>query len=147
MQIEKDVIRKNSTRIDYNYIVGYQVMIRNKAAYKYETPFKDLYEIFQMWTNGTVTLWMGAVTTRINIHRIKPYNNIDVEWLSPLQENINIHVKSTYIHVTNKYMLLHIYIYTYIYNKVKSERFFIMGSFLFHTKNNSFHDIVIYLVQ
>ena len=45
-QIEKDVIREKSTRIDYNYIVGYQVTIRNKSAYKYETHFKRLYEIF-----------------------------------------------------------------------------------------------------
>ena len=47
-QIEKDVIREESTRIDYNYIVGDQVTIRNKSAYKNETHFKRLYGIFKI---------------------------------------------------------------------------------------------------
>ena len=34
-QIYKDVIRKSSTIIDYNYRVGYQVMIRKHAVLKY----------------------------------------------------------------------------------------------------------------
>ena len=50
-QIEKDVIHKKSTIIDYNYIVVDNFMIRRKTLFKYETPFKGLYEIFQMWKN------------------------------------------------------------------------------------------------
>ena len=33
-QIDKDVIRKNSSIIDYDYRFEYQVMMRNKPAYK-----------------------------------------------------------------------------------------------------------------
>ena len=51
-------------------------MIRNHTAYKYETTFKRLYEIFQTWKNVTLTLQIGAITTRINIIRIKPYHKI-----------------------------------------------------------------------
>ena len=54
-------------------------MARNKSAYKYETLFKGLYGIVQMWTNSTITLQTVAVTTGINIRNIKPYNNTDVE--------------------------------------------------------------------
>ena len=74
-QIEKDVMYENSTRIDYDYRVGDQAMIGNTSAYKDETPFKGLHEIIQTWTNRTATLRTGAVTTKSNICRIKPYNN------------------------------------------------------------------------
>ena len=51
-------------------------MIRKHSDFKYETPFKFPYEIFQTWTNGTIILQTGAVTNRINIPRIKPYYNL-----------------------------------------------------------------------
>ena len=63
LQIEKYIIHKNSTRIDYNYRVGYKVMPKNKTSYKYETPFRGLYEMVQTWKNRRVTLQMGSVTT------------------------------------------------------------------------------------
>ena len=56
MQLEKGLIHKNSTRIDYDYRVGDKVMVRRNKAYKYKTPFQGPYEIVQMWTNGTITL-------------------------------------------------------------------------------------------
>ena len=55
-QIEKYFIRKNSTIIDHNYIVGDRVMIRKYADFQYETSFKGPFEIFQTWTNRSVTL-------------------------------------------------------------------------------------------
>ena len=54
-------------------------MVRRNQAYKYETQFKVLYEIVQIWTNGTVTIRSGAVTARINIRRIKPYHNPNLD--------------------------------------------------------------------
>ena len=71
MKINKDIIRENTTRIDYNYRVVDQVMMDSKSAFKYRTPFKGPYEIFQTWKNGSVTLRTGAVTTRLNIICIK----------------------------------------------------------------------------
>ena len=73
-QIYKDAIIENTTRIDYDYGLGDKVMEKNKSVYKYETLFKGPYVIFHTWTNKTVTLRTGAVTTIINIHNIKPYN-------------------------------------------------------------------------
>ena len=78
-KINKYVICENTTIIYYDYRVGDKVVTINNSAYNYETLFKGPYENFQMCTNGTVTLRMVVVTTKINIRNIKPYNNIDVE--------------------------------------------------------------------
>ena len=48
-------------------------MIRNKSAYKYENPCKGLHENVQTRKNGSFTLQIGAVTTRVIILRINPY--------------------------------------------------------------------------
>ena len=58
-------------------------MTITKSAYRYETPYRVPYEIFKTWTNGTITLRMGAVTMRLNIRNIKPYNNPIVEGKYP----------------------------------------------------------------
>ena len=39
LQIEKYFIHENSIRINYDYRVGDQVIMKNKAAYKYKTTF------------------------------------------------------------------------------------------------------------
>ena len=83
-QINKDVINENTSRIDHNYRVVDNVMIKTKSAYKYRTSFKVPYENFYTCRNKTVTLRMRAVTNRINICDIKPYNNPNVEWCGPL---------------------------------------------------------------
>ena len=58
-------------------------MTLTKSAYKYKTLYRGLYKIFQTWTNGTVTLRMVAVTIRLNILNIEPYNTSVVEGLDP----------------------------------------------------------------
>ena len=78
-QIEKYIICEISTRIDYDYNIVYKLMVRRNRDYKYETPLKGLYEIIQTWTNGSVTIQTGAVTSRLNICCLKPYNNLEVE--------------------------------------------------------------------
>ena len=77
-EIEKYIIHKNSTIIDYNYNVGDKVLVRINQAYKYETPFQGPYAIIQTWRNGTVTIKMGTVTSRLNIFRIKPYYSQEI---------------------------------------------------------------------
>ena len=77
-QIYKYINRENTTIIDHDYRVGDEFMTKDRSAYKYETPFRGLYGIFQTWTNRTVTLRMGAVTHRINIINSKTYNDADV---------------------------------------------------------------------
>ena len=77
-QINKDINHENTTRIDHDYRVGDKFTNKNRSAYKYKTLFRGLYEIFQTWTNGTIALQMVAVTNRINISNIKPYNDAEV---------------------------------------------------------------------
>ena len=54
-------------------------MTKMRSANKYGTPFRGPYEIVQNWTNRTVTSRTGAVTHRINICNINPYNDADLE--------------------------------------------------------------------
>ena len=54
-------------------------MISKNIAFKCETPFKVPYEFFQTWTNGNVTIQMGAVTYIINIQHVKPYKISEVD--------------------------------------------------------------------
>ena len=79
VQIEKDVIHENSTRIDHNSIVGYQVVVRGDNDFKYEIPFTGPYENFQTWTNRTVTIQTGVVTDILNISRVEPYKIPEVD--------------------------------------------------------------------
>ena len=81
-QIDNDVIHENTTRIDHDYRVGDKVTTKTKSAYK-KILFKSPYEIVHTWTNITATLQTGAVTTRINLRNIKPYNITIVEGCDP----------------------------------------------------------------
>ena len=45
-QIYKDVIRKNSTRIDHNYVIGDWFMVRENNYFN-ETPFKGCMKLFK----------------------------------------------------------------------------------------------------
>ena len=50
-------------------------MLKNHAAYKYETPNKGPFMINQCCTNGTVILQCSATKMRYNIRPIKPYTS------------------------------------------------------------------------
>ena len=71
IEIEKDVICKNSIIIYHDYNIGHKVMVRINQAYKYKTPFQGPYEVVQMWTNRTITTITGVVIARLNIRHIK----------------------------------------------------------------------------
>ena len=58
-------------------------MTQTKSAFKYKTLYRGPYKIVETWTNGTVTLIMGAVTTRVNICNIKPDHAPIVEGRDP----------------------------------------------------------------
>ena len=75
----KYVICEKSTIIGHDYNIGDKVMVRINKDYKYETTFQGPYEIVQNWKNRTVTIQAGAVTARLNIRLIKPYNSTEVE--------------------------------------------------------------------
>ena len=52
-------------RFNYDYKIGDKFMMRNKAAYKYETLYRVPYEKNQTWTNEMVALQI--VATKINL--------------------------------------------------------------------------------
>ena len=68
-------------------------MLNNSAVYKYETPYKVLFVIYQCFNNGTITLKHGAIQIRHNIRLIKPYKyDTNVEYITPenMYDDINI---------------------------------------------------------
>ena len=48
------------TQADYSYKIGDKIVLNNKAAHKYDTPYNRQFEITKCWTNQKVTLQMGA---------------------------------------------------------------------------------------
>ena len=59
-QINKYNARENKHIVDYAYKVVDDVMLNKHNAYKYETPYTGPSLITQCWTNGTVSLQIGA---------------------------------------------------------------------------------------
>ena len=47
-QINYDNSRKNRKRVDYDYKVGNNIMLKNKKAYKYRNPYKGTYKVIHM---------------------------------------------------------------------------------------------------
>ena len=80
--------------------------MRRNSAFKHETPFKGPYKVVQTWTNGKVTLRVGAITPRKNIRSINPYNTENVELRSLLKSKQK-----------KKKKFIYIYIYVYIHGK------------------------------
>ena len=77
-QIKYDINNKDMKILGYKYKVGDKLILRNKSAHKLKTPRKVLYEITQIWINGTVTLQVGETIKRLVIFQINPHiNNID----------------------------------------------------------------------
>ena len=85
-QINIDNIRENQNIVDYDYKVRDDVMLSKHAAYKYEMPYMGPFVITRCWTNGTVSLQIGATEIRYNTRHINPYKLDTTEggisWLS-----------------------------------------------------------------
>jgi hypothetical protein len=71
--IDKNNKRENAKRVDYDYMVGEQVLIYTPDPNKIEQPQEGPYPITQVHTNGTVTLQKGNVIQRYNICQIVPF--------------------------------------------------------------------------
>ena len=69
-QLDNNIIQENDNIIDHDYRVGYKLMTQTKSAFKQKTTYRGTYKLVETWTNVNVTLIMGAVTTKINIHDI-----------------------------------------------------------------------------
>ena len=71
MQINKDNIHKNRHRVEQDYKFGDNAMLTNHTAYKYETPYTEIFLITQCFINGTVKLKWSATQITYNICHIK----------------------------------------------------------------------------
>jgi hypothetical protein len=66
---------ENKGRIDYDYKVGQKILVRNEAIFcKAESRWqKDPWTITTVHTNGTITIQHGNKEERLNIRRVKPF--------------------------------------------------------------------------
>jgi len=72
--INKNNERENSTRVDYDYTVGDEVLIiQTDIQRKLDEPMQGPFNITKVYTNGTVEIARGSLLERINIRRLRPY--------------------------------------------------------------------------
>jgi hypothetical protein len=73
-QVHKDNKRENNQRVPYEYKVGDRVLLSKPGTLpKMVTPREGPYEVLNVYTNGTVRIARGPVSTRVNIRRLRPY--------------------------------------------------------------------------
>jgi hypothetical protein len=64
----------NLSRLNHDYRVGEQVLLKVFAPNKLDARWLGPYEIITVHANGTLTIRLNAHTTeRINVRRLKPY--------------------------------------------------------------------------
>ena len=66
---------ENEGRIDYDYKVGQKILVRNKGIlHKAQSIWqKDPWTNTTVHTNGTITIQRGNNLERLNIRRVKPF--------------------------------------------------------------------------
>jgi hypothetical protein len=73
-QVDKDNLRENKKRIDYDYQIGSQVYVTvTDIKRKLDAPKTGPFPITEVFTNGTVRIQKGNVNERINIRRLEPH--------------------------------------------------------------------------
>ena len=73
-QVDKDNLRENKKRIDYDYQIGSQVYVTvDGIKRKLDAPKTGPFPITEVFTNGTVRIQKGRVNERINIRRLEPH--------------------------------------------------------------------------
>jgi len=61
-------------RVTYDYKVGQRVyLIITDIQHKCQAPHEGPYEIYDVFTNGTVRIQKGISNERVNIRRITPH--------------------------------------------------------------------------
>ena len=66
---------ENKGRIDYDYKVGQKILVRNKGILRKAQSIwqKDPWTITTVHTNGTTTIQCRNKLERLNIRRLKPF--------------------------------------------------------------------------
>ena len=72
-QTDRNAQRENASRVDFDYAVGGEVMIRKDGTLrKAETKYTGPYKITTVHTNGTIRIQKGSLSERLNIRRVNP---------------------------------------------------------------------------
>ena len=75
MLTDRNNVRENKTRRDFDHEVGMKVLIDHESLRKAESPYKkEPWTITQVYTNGTIRVQHGAKSERINIRGVKPFH-------------------------------------------------------------------------
>ncbi len=74
---DRNTAHENKGRIDYDYQVGQKVLVNNdgilrKAESRY---LREPWLITSVHTNGTIRVQCGNKSERINIRRVKPFDD------------------------------------------------------------------------
>lgn len=75
IQTDLNTTRENKSRIDYDYVVGGQVLVRKDGILrKAESRYHGPWTITQVHTNGNIRIQCGNKSERINIRRVIPFH-------------------------------------------------------------------------
>ena len=75
IQTDLNTARENKSRIDYDYVVGGQVLVRKDGILrKAESRYHGPWTITQVHTNGNIRIQCGNKSERINIRRVIPFH-------------------------------------------------------------------------
>jgi hypothetical protein len=71
---------ENEGRIDYDYKVGQKILVRNEGILRKAQSIwqNDPWTITTVHTNGTITVQHGNKLERLNIRRVKPFEEKQV---------------------------------------------------------------------
>ena len=75
MEILRNNARENQGRVPHTYKIEDKVLLRKEGILrKLTSPRDGPYEITRVYDNGTVQIQQGAISERVNIRRLTPYN-------------------------------------------------------------------------
>ena len=75
LEILRNNARENAGRVPHSYKIGEKVLLRKEGILrKLASPRDGPFEITRVYDNGTVQINRGAVSERVNIRRLMPYN-------------------------------------------------------------------------
>ena len=77
-EINRNNERENRSRILHNYQVGEKVLLDKPGLLRKMTvPRQGPYQVEQVHTNGTIRIRRGAISERVDIHRVTPFLESD----------------------------------------------------------------------
>jgi hypothetical protein len=72
---DRNTAHENKGRMDYDYLVDQKILVRNKGLLRKAQSIwqKDPWTITTIHTNGTITIQCGNKLERLNIRRVKSF--------------------------------------------------------------------------